>query len=85
MSTNYYLCRKQEHVRSVAIADYIERVRKNLRGFLKTLMPSDLKDDNDLVDALQEAISPMCHALKAHIGYDPLVHLCTSSQSRIIL
>lgn len=82
MSTKYYVCRKQELVRAEAIADFLESVRKSLRGYLEAQKPTTL-DDEDFVDALQEAVVPMCSALENHIGYDPLVHLCTISQSRI--
>lgn len=84
MSTTYYICRKHEYERSEAIISYIERIRRTLFSYLDASLPSELKDDVQLTDDLEEAISPMCRELNHQIGYSPEVRLCTITSSRIV-
>lgn len=84
MSTTYYICRKTEHDRAEAIIDYIERIRRTLHSYLDASLPSELKDDLQLTDDLEEAVAPMCSKLSEHIGYDSEVRLCTIPSTRII-
>lgn len=84
MSTTYYICRKQEHDRAEAIIDYIERIRRTLHSYLDASLPSELKDDLQLTDDLEDAVAPMCSKLSEHIGYDPEVRLCTITRERIV-
>lgn len=84
MSTTYYICRKHEYERSEAIISYTERIRRTLFSYLDASLPPELKDDVQLTDDLEEAISPMCRELNHQIGYDPEVRLCTITQERII-
>ena len=75
MSTTYYICRKHEYERSEAIISYTERIRRTLFSYLDASLPPELKDDVQLTDDLEEAISPMCRELNHQIGYDPEVRL----------
>lgn len=84
MSTTYYICRKQEYERSKAIISYTERIRRSLLSYLDASLPPKLKDDAQLTDDLEEAISPMCRELEHHIGYSPEVRLCTVTRERIV-
>ena len=84
MSTTYYICRKHEYERSEAIISYTERIRRTLFSYLDASLPPELKDDVQLTDDLEEAISPMCSKLSEQIGYDPEVRLCTITSSRIV-
>ena len=54
MSTTYYICRKQEHDRAEAITNYIERIRRTLHSYLDASLPSELKDDLQLTDDLED-------------------------------
>ena len=84
MSTAYYICRKQEYERSEAIISYTERNRRTLFSYLDASLPAELKDDAQLADDLEEAISPMCRELEHQIGYNPEVRLCTVTRERIV-
>lgn len=84
MSTTYYICRKYEYERTKAITDYIGRIQRTLHSYLDASLPVELKDDLQLTDDLEDAISPMCSKLEEHIGYDPQVRLCTITRERII-
>ena len=84
MSTTYYICRKQEHDRAEAITNYIERIRRTLHSYLDASLPSELKDDLQLTDDLEDAVAPMCSKLIEQIGYDPEVRLCTITSTRIV-
>lgn len=84
MSTAYYICRKQEYERSEAIISYTERIRRTLFSYLDASLPAELKDDAQLTDDLEEAISPMCRELEHQIGYSPEVRLCTVTRERIV-
>lgn len=84
MSTTYYICRKQEYERSEAIINYTERIRRTLLSYLDASLPPELKDDAQLTDDLEEAISPMCRELNHQIGYSPEVRLCTITRDRIV-
>ena len=84
MSTTYYICRKQEYERSEAIISYTERIRRTLFSYLDASLPAELKDDGQLTDDLEEAISPMCRELEHQIGYSPEVRLCTVTRERIV-
>lgn len=84
MSTTYYICRKHEYERSEAIISYTERIRRTLFSYLDASLPPELKDDVQLTDDLEEAISPMCRELNHQIGYDPEVRLCTITSNRIV-
>jgi len=84
MSTTYYICRKHEYERSEAISSYTERIRRTLFSYLDATLPPELKDDIQLTDDLEDAISPMCRELNHQIGYDPEVRLCTITRERII-
>lgn len=84
MSTTYYICRKHEHERSEAIINYIERIRRSLLSYLDASLPPELKDDVQLTDDLEDAISPMRRELNHQIGYDPEVRLCTITSNRIV-
>ena len=84
MSTTYYICRKQEYERSEAIISYTERIRRTLFSYLDASLPPELKDDAQLTDDLEEAISPMCRELSHQIGYSPEVRLCTITRERIV-
>lgn len=84
MSTTYYICRKQEYGRSEAIISYTERIQRTLFNYLDASLPAELKDDTQLTDDLEEAISPMCRELEHHIGYSPEVRLCTVTRERIV-
>lgn len=78
MSITYYICRKHEYERAEAISGYTERIRRTLFSYLDASLPQELKDDVQLTDDLEEAISPMCRELNHQIGYDPEVRLCTT-------
>ena len=80
MSTTYYICRKSEHDRAEAINNYIERIRRTLHSYLDASLPTELKDDLQLTDDLEDAVAPMCSKLSEQIGYDPEVRLCTSTR-----
>lgn len=84
MSTTYYICRKHEYERSEAISRYTDRIRRTLFSYLDASLPPELKDDVQLTDDLEEAISPMCRELIHQIGYDPEARLCTITSSRIV-
>lgn len=84
MSTTYYICRKHEYERSEAIISYTERIRRTLFSYLDASLPPELKDDVQLTDDLEEAISPMCRELERQIGYSPEVRLCTVTRERIV-
>ena len=84
MSTTYYICRKQEHDRAEAITNYIERIRRTLHSYLDASLPSELKDDLQLTDDLEDAVVPMCSKLIEQIGYDPEVRLCTITSTRTV-
>ena len=84
MSTTYYICRKHEYDRSESIIDYIEQIRRTLHSYLDASLPTELKDDLQLTDDLEEAVYPMCSKLEEHIGYDPQVRLCTITRERIL-
>lgn len=84
MSTTYYICRKTDHDRAEAITNYIERIRSTLHSYLDASLPTELKDDLQLTDDLEEAIAPMCSKLIEHIGYDPEVRLCTITSTRTV-
>ena len=84
MSTTYYICRKQEYERSEAIISYTERIRRTLFSYLDASLPPELKDDAQLTDDLEEAISPMCRELEYLIGYSTEVRLCTVNRERIV-
>lgn len=84
MSTTYYICRKQEYGRSEAIISYTELIQRTLFNYLDASLPAELKDDTQLTDDLEEAISPMCRELEHHIDYSPEVRLCTATRERIV-
>ena len=84
MSTTYYICRKHEYERSEAIISYTERIRRTLFSYLDASLPPELKDDAQLTDDLEEAISPMCRELNHQIGHDPEVRLCTITSNKIV-
>ena len=84
MSTTYYICRKQDYDRSEAVNAYVEKIRRTLHSYLDASLPPELKDDLQLTDDLEDAVSPMVSKLNEHIGYDPEVRLCTITRERII-
>ena len=84
MSTTYYICRKHEYERSEAIISYTERIRRTLFSYLDASLPPELKDDVQLTDDLEEAISPMCRELNHQISYNPEVRLCTTTRDQIV-
>lgn len=84
MSTVYYICRKQDYERSIAIKEYVERIRRTLHSYLDASLPPELKDDLQLTDDLEDAVAPMCSKLSDQISYEPEVRLCTITASRII-
>ena len=51
---------------------------------VQTMTYKELKDDAQLTDDLEEAISPMCRELNHQIGYSPEVRLCTITRDRIV-
>lgn len=84
MSTTYYICRKQDYDRSEAVNAYVEKIRRTLHSYLDASLPLELKDDLQLTDDLEDAVSPMVSKLNEHIGYDPEVRLCTITRECII-
>ena len=84
MSTVYYICRKQDYERSIAIKEYVERIRRTLHSYLDASLPPELKDDLQLTDDLEDAVAPMCSKLSDQLSYEPEVRLCTITASRII-
>ena len=84
MSTTYYICKKKDFERSEAIIQYTEKIRKTLGSYLNELLPLDLKDDPQLADDLEDAVTPMVSKLNEHIGYDPEVRLCTLTRDRVV-
>ena len=71
------ICRKTEHDRAEAIIDYIERIRRTLFRYLDAPFSPNLKDDAQLTNDLEEAISPMYRKRDHQSGYNPKVRLCT--------
>lgn len=84
MSTVYYVCTKEEHERSKAIADYIEQIRGTLHSYLDISLPPELKDELQITDDLEKAVLPMCSKLEEYIGYDPQERLCTITGRGIV-
>lgn len=82
MSTTYYICRKHEYERSEAIISYTERIHRTLFSYLDAALPPELKDDVQLTDDLEEAISPMCRELNHQIGYDQRCDFAPSPATR---
>ena len=84
MSTVYYICRKQDYERSIAIKEYVERIRRTMHSYLDASLPPELKDDLQLTDDLEDAVAPMCGKLSDQISYEPEVRLCTITSTRIV-
>lgn len=59
-------------------------IRRTLFSYLDASLPPELKDDVQLTDDLEEAISPMCRELNHQIGYDPEVRLGTITSNKIV-